>query len=284
MKRYVLLAMAMLLWPGLGEAFTTAGFQSPYGVVVDSKTNFIYVSNVNGPLSGRDDNGFVSRLKGDGTVDQLRFIDGASKDTELHAPTGMAIVGTTLYVADIDRLRAFDITTGRFLFDVNFGDLPVQHFFDISPGPDDALYVTDGPANVVWRVDVPRLHEVTAFVSGDVLGQPHGICWSPAKQVFAVAGWNSGQVIAFDRSGKRQALPSIFLRALEGMTADDSGNLYVASTALAGVYRIAANFTLFSFGMGLPSPSGVAYQRSGNAVIIASFDAGTVQSIPVPLN
>lgn len=282
MKRGLLIVMAILGWSGVVHAFAATSFQNPYGIVIDPKTNFVYVSNVNGPPATRDDNGFISRLKGDGTVDLLRFIDGADKDTALHAPKGMAIVGTTLYVADIDKLRAFELSTGKHLFDVNFGDLPVQHLFDVSTGPDEALYVSDGPANVIWRVDVPRLHEVTAFISGEALGQPHGICWYPAKQVFVVAGWSSGQVVAFDRAGKRQMLPSISLQALEGVTADDAGNLYVSSTALAGVYRIATNFALFAFHMGIPSPAGVAYQRSGNAVIIASFDAGTVQSIPIP--
>lgn len=277
-------ATAVLLWSGAARAFRAEGFLSPYGIAVDGKTGFIYVSSVNGPLSARDDNGFISRLKGDGTVDQLRFIDGAAKETTLHAPKGMAIVGTTLYVADVDKLHAFDLNTARPLFDVNFGDLPVQHLFDIALGPDDALYVTDGPAGVIWRVDIPRLHEVTAFASGDALGQPHGICWYPAKQLFVVAGGTSGQVIAFDRSGRRQMLPAVLLRALEGMTADDAGNLYVASSALSGVYRIASNFGLFSLAMGIPSPAGVAFLRAANAVLIASSDAGTVQSVPVPPN
>lgn len=266
------------------SAFTTPGFQNPYGVVVDPKTSFIYVSNVNGDMTERDDNGFISRLKGDGSIDNIRFIDGAAKEIDLHAPKGMAIVGTTLYVADIEKLHAFDLAAGKLLFDINFGTLPVQHFYDVSTGPDEALYLSDGPGNTIYRVDVPRLHEVTTLVSGEILGQPHGICWFPARQVFVVAGKSSGQVKVFDRSGKPQPTPAVFLRTLEGVAADDSGNLYIASSELSAVFKIGPNFALSTFGMGINSPAGVTYQRSANQIITALFNSGEVRSIPIETN
>lgn len=277
----IMLTLAMMP-PAL--AFTASGFQNPYGVVVDPKTNFIYVSNVNGDINERDDNGFISRLKGDGTIDSLRFIDGAVKEVDLHAPTGVAVAGTTLYVADIDKLHAFDLSTGKLLFNVNFGELPVQHFFDVATGPDEALYVSDGPGNTIYRVDVPRLHEVTTLVSGEILGAPHGICWFPARQVFAVAGSLSGQVKAFDRAGKLQSAPSIFLKNLEGIASDDSGNMYVASQTLSAVFKIGPNFALSSFGLGIDSPAGVEYQNSSKELIITLFNSGVVESLPVKAN
>lgn len=273
----------MFFVSGTAHAFATPGFQNPYGIIVDPKTNFIYISNVNGQAAIRDDNGFISRLKGDGTVDKLRFIDGASKDVALHAPKGMAIVGNTLYVADIDKLHAFDLNSGGFLFDVNFGDLSVQHLYNIALGVDDVLYVADGPANVIWKIDVPRLHEVTTFLSGDMLGQPHGICWYPARQFFVVVGWSSGKVMAFDRAGKRQATPSVFVQTLEGVTADDIGNLYIASQSLQTIYRLASNFGISTLRMGVSSPAGLAFSKAGNEVVVASFDTGVVQSLPLPM-
>mgnify|MGYP002350136488 CR=1 FL=1 len=284
MKRTICMAAlaAALLIGGRAEAFTASGFQGPYGVVVDPKTGFIYVSNVNGQPAGRDDNGFISRLKGDGTVDQLRFIDGASPDISLHAPKGMAIRENLLYVADIDKLQAFDLGSGRHLFDVNFGDLPVQHFYGVFHAPDDSLYLSDGPASTVWRIDVPRMHEVTTFASGPELGQPHGVTWCPARQLFMIAGWSSGQVLAFDRTGKRQPLPSISVRTLEGIAADDSGNLYLTSSQLSGVYRVSANFVLFSFALGQAAPAGVAFNAATGEIVFANFDGNTVLSYPVP--
>ncbi len=263
------------------HAFTAEGFANPFGVAVDAKAGFIYVSNVNGDPNAKDDNGYISRLKGDGTVDRMRFIDGASDKIELSAPAGMAVAEGRLYVADITNLHAFELASGKPLFDVNFGDLPVQHFYDVTMGPDGALYLADGPANTIYRIDLTRQHEVTTFMTGDDLGQPHGIVWFPGRQVFAVAGWSSGQVTAYDRAGKRQTIPAIMLRTLQGITADEAGNMFVASEGLAAVYRIAANFALDTFKLAFTSPAGLAYNPVGNEVVAASFDAGRVESIPV---
>lgn len=261
-------------------AFNATGFSNPYGVVVDGKTGMIYVSNVNGDLEGKDDNGFISRLKNDGTVDQLRFIDGASNDIVLHAPKGMAIMGNFLYVCDIDALHAFDLTTGKQLFDVNFGALPKQSFYSLTTGPDGALYVADAGINTIYRIDLAKQHEVTLFTAGEDLGSPHGILWYPARQVFMVNGSASGQVTTYDRSGKRQQMPAIFLKALEGLDVDDKGNVYIASGGMGAVYRAAPNFALFSYQMGLSGPSGVAYNRQATEMIVASFSGNNVQSYP----
>ncbi len=283
MKTFIGIATltALLFAASSARAFNIGGFSNPYGIAIDGSTNYIYVSNVNGDANARDDNGFISRLKGDGTIDQLKLIDGASPKFSLNAPKGMAIIGTTLYVADIDKLHAFNLSNGAFLFDVNFGNLPVQHFYDVKVGPDNALYVADGPGNTIYRVDVPKQHEVTTFASGDSLGQPHSVVWFPTRQSFVVAGWSSGQVTAYDRSGKRQPYAAIFLRTLEGITADDTGSMYVASSGLNAIYRIAPNFALFGFQLGVMSPAGLAYHRAGSQIIAASIDTNTVQSIPI---
>lgn len=263
------------------HAFKAEGFLNPFGVTVDPDTNFIYVSNVGGDPNKRDDNGFISRLKGDGTVDKIRFIDGSSNKVTLSAPKGMAIADGRLYVADIDKLHAFDLITGRFLFDVNFGQLPIQHFYDVILGPNMTLYLADGPANTIYRINIKRQHEVTTFVSGEELGQPHGIAWFPARQVFAVAGWSSGKVIAFDRAGRRQTYPAILLRTLEGITADNSGNMFVSSAGLESIYRINTGFALNTFKPAFKTPAGVAFSPAGNEVVAASFDTGTVESISI---
>gem|GEM_PF-976456 len=272
---------ALLLAANQAWAFTAQGFSNPYGVAVDERTNFIFVSNVAGSLDAKDDNGFISRLRGDGSIDNLKFIDGAARSIDLNAPKGMAVVGTTLYVCDIDKLRAYDTTYGNHLFDVNFGNLPVQHLYDVKQGPGGVIYVADGPGNRIYKVDIPRQHEVTTLTMGDSLGQPHGLVWFPPKQVFAVAGWSSGQVTAYNRSGKMRPLPAVFLRTLEGMDADNKGNIYVSSTGLGGIYMIDKDFALHSFNTGIDSPSGIAFHKAGEQIITASFNGNTVESMPI---
>ncbi len=282
MKKCTLLIIAMLISLAAfsAHAFETKGFMHPYGVAVDPKSGSIYVSHMNGQGDQKDDNGVISRLKADGTLDRMNFIDGVQGLIELNAPKGMAIIGNFLYVADIDAIRAFDINTGAALFNVNFGQYKIGHFYDLCIGPDGALYATDGAANTVYRIDVMDQHRVTVFIKDEALGQPHGMVWFSIKQIYLVAGWKSGQVLAFDREGKRKPFPAIFLKALEGIDVDLRGNAYVASTALGGIYRIAVNGALFPFMTGVDTPLDLAFQRSGEQLLIVSFKRGSLISYP----
>ena len=89
------------------------GFKHPESVRYDPGLNVWYVSNINGDPFAKDNNGFISRLKADGSVDSLEFIAGGKNGVTLNGPKGMALVGDTLWVADIDAVRGFDRRTRR---------------------------------------------------------------------------------------------------------------------------------------------------------------------------
>lgn len=280
MKKIMLAAIFVLISSNVC-AFSATGFANPYGVAIDPKTGSIYVSNVNGDYNDKDGNGFISKLKPDGTVEELKFFDGASKAFELDAPTGMAVVRSALYVTDINKLHVFDLDARKLYVDINFGDLPVKHLYDIVLGPDDMLYVTDGPGNTIYKIDIRKQHEVTVFAQSEVLGEPHGITWFPAKQALVAAGGVSGRVISWDKEGKQIAQPEILLKSLEGVAADDKGSFYVASTTLGGVFKIAPDFAMTAFALGQGQASGIAFAGQTSELIISSFDTGTISSFPV---
>ncbi len=280
MKRAIIIVVILVAYAVPARAFETGGFTHPYGVAVDPRTGYIYVSNMNGPGEQKDDNGFISRLKPDGAVDLIKYIDGIQGMVELNAPKGMAIIGNFLYVADIDAVRVFDLTNASSLFTVNFGTYKVEHFYDLAIGPDGALYVTEGPTNTVYRIDVMNEHRVTPFIQDDALGQPHGIAWFSNRQVFLVGGWKSGQVMAFDRTGKKQQFPAIYLEALEGIAADTRGNAYVSSTSMNAVYRMSVRGALFPFAEGIHTPLGITYQGAGDAVLAVSYRTNSLNSFP----
>lgn len=277
----ILLALFFILAHSSSSlAFTTSGFSAPYGVVVDPSSGFIYVSNVVGNPLEKDGNGFISRLKGDGTVDQLHFISGDATGVVLHAPKGMEIVGQTLYVADIDAVRVFQLPTGKPLPDLKLGNLAAQHLYDLALGPDGALYAADAPANAVYRIDINK-GGATVFVSGDPLGQPRALVWQMAQQILFVAGWSSGKIIAYDRGGKEHYLPGIFLRTLEGLDIDGAGNLYASSSMLKAVYRLGSNSAVANFALDLSGPTGVAFAAGSKSVIVTLTDTNSVVSYPV---
>ena len=51
-------------------------------------------------------------MKPESGVENLRFIEGGKKGVTLNAPKGLAVHGDTLWVADIDAVRAFNAKTG----------------------------------------------------------------------------------------------------------------------------------------------------------------------------
>ncbi|MEL7530404.1 MAG: hypothetical protein AAFN10_03810 [Bacteroidota bacterium] len=83
------------------------GLQNPESVASDGE--FYYVSNLGPELKPfrKDQNGFIMQLDSTGKVVRKKFASG------LDAPKGMVVVGRTLYVTDIDKVRAYDLDTRK---------------------------------------------------------------------------------------------------------------------------------------------------------------------------
>ncbi len=149
------------------------GFNDPRSARYDAARDVWFISNAGGATSDKDGNGYISRVSGDlNTVDTL-FIAGGSGDVVLHSPKGMTVAGDTLWVADIDAVRGFDVTTGAPLVSI---EVPGAVFLsDAVRGQDGALYITDtgihagpggqsqpGPGRV-FRIDGREVTEVLRF-------------------------------------------------------------------------------------------------------------------------
>jgi sugar lactone lactonase YvrE len=175
---------------------TVGGFAIPESARWDPGQRVWFVSNINvGPM--KDGNGFISRLAADGRVDSLRFIESGRNGVTLHAPRGMALVGDTLWVADIDAVRGFHRRTGDPLAIVDLSRLGALLLNDIAATPDGSLYMTDtgvqfdsagnrqhtGPDRV-FRVGGGR---PSVALEGDWLGQPNGVTWDPIGQRLLLA-------------------------------------------------------------------------------------------------
>lgn len=275
MKRYSLILLS-LFFSSPVLAFETLGFANPYEAVVDQKTGMIYVSNINGDASAKDDNGFISRLQPNGQIDKLHFLDGAEAHISLNAPKGLTIWGEQLCVADLTNVRCFDVQTGKNQPSIDLSKFEIKHLYDVFAGPDNMLYVVDGDANVIYRVDEKR--KAAVFVEGAQLGQPHAITWDPVKERFVVAGWGSGSLTAFDRSGKQQALPSVFVRTIEGLASDVFGNLYLSSYSLRSVYKFGNDGSLNSLLLNQDGAAGLSFDAREAQLIFTQMNTGKVGS------
>jgi sugar lactone lactonase YvrE len=187
------------------------GFLRPESMRYDPDQDVWFVTNVNGGTE-RDNNGFISRVSGDGRLENRRFIAGGQKGVTLHGPKGMVIVGDTLWMTDIDAVRGFHRRTGAPVATVDLASLGALFLNDITVGPDGSLYLTDtgvrfdsagqrqhpGPDRI-FRV---RGRKASIALESAALGQPNGITYDARARRFlfapivgdsALQEWSPGQ-------------------------------------------------------------------------------------------
>jgi predicted lipoprotein with Yx(FWY)xxD motif len=158
----------------LQAAVADMAFKGPECVRYHAAQSQYLVSNINGGMRAADDNGFISRLRTDGSG-ELKWIAAGANGVTLNAPKGMAIADGRLHVADIDHLRTFDAKTGD---PVSSLEIEGAKFLnDVAIASDGTVYITDSGTK-----DVPgAIYEVTAdrkvrtIAEGRDLDRPNGI-------------------------------------------------------------------------------------------------------------
>lgn len=265
--------------PRLVLVVSEAGFSTPESVLHDPLSDAYLVANINGGPSEKDGNGFISRVSPGGEVPELFWVDGASPGVTLHAPKGMALVADTLFVTDIDCLRAFHRVTGEplrelcleeatFLNDLaasRNGDL---YFSDSgSSGGPGAVYLLRGTADVPQKV---ALADGT-LLEGEGLGGANGLAVD--RRDLVVATFGSGEVFRVTPAGERiQLLPPSNLQ-LDGLIAVGDGTFIVSSWADSAVYRVGGEGPPRSLVSGLDAPADLGYDETRNRLLVPLFRA-----------
>jgi len=268
------------------DSFTvTGGFKTPESVLYDSVMDVYIVSNINGGASVKDDNGFLSRVRPDGTILELKWVDGAADSVTLNAPKGMGIKGDTLFVADIDAVRMFDRTTGH-----PMGSRPVRgatFLNDITVGPDGAVYVSDTGVNpdfspngtdAVYRFDAHG--NAVPLARGRGLGGPNGI-WAYDRGVLVVT-YLSGEVYVLDSLGHRTDIQKPPAGALDGVLLGPGGSLYASSWADSTVLALEAGDDQWRpLVRGVPSPADFGYDARRTRIMIPIFTGDRIEVRPL---
>jgi len=117
------------------------GLQTPESVLWDPQQDVYFISNINGPALAVDNNGYISRVNPDTMQVDVKWIEGGKPGVTLDAPKGMAIVGDTLYVADITSVRKFDRKSGAPKGDIK---IPGSTFLNDLAG--DGIHLTTAGA------------------------------------------------------------------------------------------------------------------------------------------
>jgi sugar lactone lactonase YvrE len=283
-KKYMwaVVALALACKPGAKasapiKAASLSGFQTPESVLWDSTQDVYFVSNINGAPNAKDGNGYISIIGPAGMMRDSAFIKG------LNAPKGMAIVRDTLWVTDIDVVRAFNARTGATVATV---PVPGAIFLnDIAAAPDGSLYVTDTAirfgANGVEHPGTDQIfriapdHKVSVALKTDSLSRPNGITWDAANQRFVVVSFGGSALLGWKPGDATTTTLGTGPGMFDGVEIAH-GAIWVSSWADSSVYRY-QNGEGTNLIKGVPSPADIGYDAKRNRILIPVFTANRVE-------
>lgn len=259
------------------KAATVTGFQTPESVKWDSAQDVYFVSNINGAPNAKDGNGFISVLGPAGMLRDSQFVKG------LNAPKGMALVGDTLWVADIDVVRGFNARTRAPVATIA---VPGAVFLnDVAAAPDGSLYITDTAirfgakgAEHVGTDQIFRIapdHKVSVALKSDALLRPNGITWDAANQRFVVVPFGGGSLLAWKPGDAALTTIGTGPGMFDGVEIAH-GAIWVSSWADSSVYRY-QNGQGTNLIKAVPSPADIGYDAKRNRILIPVFTQNRVE-------
>jgi len=263
--------------PAATKVTLVEGFLTPESVLHDPAQDIYFVSNINGGPTAKDNNGFISRVRPDGAVENLKFIEGAHNGVTLNAPKGLAIRGDTLWAADIDVVRAFDAKTGA-ARDSVIAQTGALYITDTGIRFDDVGNVLHPGPDRIFRVGPDR--QVTVAVRGDTLGRPNGITLDSLGKRFIVVSFGGRSVLAWKPGDKA---PSVIAKGAGGFDGVEiAGSRILVSSwsdSTVSSYETGQEVKLIT---GVPSPGDIGYDARRKRVLIPILSGNRVEIWQLP--
>lgn len=205
-------------------------FASPESAFYDAASNAIFVSSINGGITEKDGNGYISRLTPDGKMVNARWVTG------LNAPKGIRGAGGTLWAADVDEVVAIDIASATITSRVRIEG--AQFLNDLATSPDGTVYTSDSFGSRIYEV---RNGKVSVFVEGpEVVESANGLLVDGNRLILGTVGpagrggrgprgggaGAGGNLYAFDlKTKERTRLTTDPVGGIDGIEPDGRGGV-----------------------------------------------------------
>ena len=280
------LALALAVQGGT-RVHSIGGFDIPESVQYEASLDLYYVSNVTAHATRKDNTGFISRVRPDGTIESLKFIEGGRNGVVLHAPKGMAFRGDTLWVIDVDSVRAFHKRTGVPLTAIDLTPFRPRLLNDLAFAPDGTLYITDTglefvePAGVKWSREFRIFRRTRAgraeLVLQDTMMQgPNGILWDPARNALLIGSLITTPLMTW-RPGERTV--TVVARGgggFDGITRTADGRIIVSAQDASAIQELIGDRVVTLLG-GIRAPGDIGLDTRRNRVLIPLLNDNRVE-------
>jgi len=244
----------------------------PESARYDPDLDVWFVSNVNGEPNKKDNNGFISRIASTGKMDSLKFIESGRKGVTLNGPKGLAIVGDTLWVADIDAIRAFNKRTGALVTSISLAG-KVKFLNDAATGP-DGVYFTDsglngqlkyvGPDQII-RVGPDR--KASILLTTDSIGGANGLTWMASQRKFVINSFGSKNVFTWAPGDKSVTTIATGPGMADGIEVLPDGRILMSSWADSSLL-VVENGKSVPLASGIASPADFGLDAKRNRVAV----------------
>jgi hypothetical protein len=260
-----------------------SGFATIGSVFHDGVSDVYFVSNINGAPLDEDGNGFISVVSGDGLIEALKHVD-AGAGVALHAPKGLTVVDSILYVTDIHTIWQFNRDSGALLGSTRIAGATSLHA--ITAHPNLAVYFTDagfrpgaeGPepsgTDAVYRLWPDGRLDTLAM--GPELGRPTGIAVT-GDSVWVV-GSATGELYRLE-DGQRVDVQKVADR-LEGLAMSETA-AFLTDPISGTLFRGLPGGTFQPTAVGLPGPRAVAFDRWRFRVLVVTNQGTEIRAIPL---
>ena len=236
---------------------TSAKFNKPYGIAIDSVDNIFVVDNKNNKIRKITPGGLVSTFAGDGVE---RKLDGQGTAASLDCPTNIVIDSSdNIYVAEYCSSSIRKITPSG----------AVSTFAGTgSRGQTDKVNGTsasfDRPYGMVFDADS---NMYVAEYGNDVIRKI-----TPGREVSLYAGaFDDDRLVDGSRLDARFDGPV-------GITIDSAGNLYVSEYGNKTVRKIDANGNVTTVADGFSYPYGMTTDHGDN-IFVSDYTNNTIKKI-----
>jgi WD40 repeat protein len=230
----------------------------------DPTRNLIVVMNAGVAQNQEPNDGYVSLLNPDGTVHTAKWIGATRDGLTLNHPLGSCLQGGTLYTADIDTVRTFDLASGH---PGRAFPVPGSTFLNgIAVTKDGTIFVSNTrPPECVYKITPSG--EVSTLVEGKPLALPNGVAIDQDGNV-VVVNVGDNAVMTFDLAGKLIRTEHAAEGGNDGIVVLPDGTKYVSSVKFGSVSQIRPGQKAKVIAAGIPSAASMGYDSKQHQLII----------------